>query len=67
MGSSNYVHIDVDVILGITDKAFLVSIDGEEIWLPASQIFDPEEYEKGDENITLSITQWIAREKGLDE
>ena len=62
---SNYVHIAVDEIVRETDAAFLVLIDDEEIWLPKSQIADSDSYESGDADLTLSITEWIAEQKGL--
>lgn len=66
MSNSNYVHVDVDEIKRETDSAFLVVVDGEEIWLPKSQISDPDSYNEGDTNCTVSVTKWIAREKGLE-
>ena len=66
MGQSNYVHLDVDEILKETAKAFLVLLpDGEEVWLPFSQVADHEAYAVGDTGVTISITEWLAREKGL--
>ena len=55
MGFSNWVHIDVDEILRETDKAFLVAVNEVEVWIPS------------DKDLTLSITEFIAREKGLGE
>jgi hypothetical protein len=48
-----------------TDKALLCSIEGEEIWIPKSQIHDDSEvYEDGGEG-DLVINEWLAIEKGL--
>jgi hypothetical protein len=48
-----------------TEKALLVEIGGEELWIPKSQIHDDSEvYREGDTG-KLVITEWIAREKGL--
>lgn len=48
-----------------TEKALLVDIDGEEHWLPKSQIHDDSEvYAEGGEGV-LVITEWIAEQKGL--
>lgn len=67
MSASNYVHIDVEEILRETDAAFYVLLpSGEETWLPKSQIADADDYNKGDKDCTLSITQWIARQKGIE-
>lgn len=65
MSASNWVHVHVDEILRETEKAILCLIDGEEIWIPLSQLQDPEEYGRGDKDFTLSITEWIADQKGL--
>lgn len=68
MSASNYVHIDVELIQAETDKAFLFLLeDGELVWCPKNQVADYETYSKGDTNITVSITEWIARQKGLDQ
>jgi len=66
MSASNYVHIHVDEIAKETNAAFLCVIDGEETWLPKSQVADPEDYSEGDCDLTLSITAWLAAEKGLE-
>jgi hypothetical protein len=48
-----------------TKKALLCIIDGEEDWIPFSQITDDSEvYQQGDEG-TLIITRWLAYKKGL--
>lgn len=60
-----WVHIDVDHIKKETDKAFLCVIDEEEIWLPKSQISDVADYEEGDRDVSMSISEFIAGEKGL--
>ena len=59
------VEIEVTV-LRETDKALLVMIteSKEEIWLPRSQVVEGE-IAVGDSG-SLTITDWIAREKGLD-
>ena len=68
MGASRFVHLDVEEILRETEAAFLVELEnGEQHWLPKSQIADSEQYEAGDVNCTVSITEWIAQQKGLGE
>jgi hypothetical protein len=48
-----------------TAAALLCVIDGDEVWIPKSQIHDDSEvYDEGSSG-TLVITEWIAREKGL--
>ena len=48
-----------------TDLALLCEIDGEEYWIPKSQIDDESEVYAEDHEGTLVVTEWIAKEKGL--
>lgn len=48
-----------------TDAAILVEIEGEDYWIPKSQIHDDSEVYKRDTSGTLVISEWIATEKGL--
>lgn len=67
MVASNWVHLDFGKILRVTDRALLVRLeDGEEDWFPLSQIADSGDYKAGDTKGTISITEWLAKEKGLD-
>lgn len=55
---------DIEVI-NETDKAILVNIDGEEHWIPKSQIHaDSEVFEMGTSG-TLIVSEWIATQKKL--
>ena len=65
MGASNWIHLDVEEIKAETDAAFLIVLDDGEYWIPKSQISDPEDYEKGDTDVSMSITEWIAEQKGI--
>jgi len=48
-----------------TEVALLCEVDGEEVWLPKSQVQDESEvWQKGDEG-TLVVSEWIAKQKGL--
>lgn len=67
MGSSGYVHIQVDIIIRETDKAFLVEVGDNQHWIPKSQIASADDYDVGDRNITVSITEYIAKQLGLEE
>lgn len=63
--AKDVVHIDGVVCKHETDAALLCVIDGDEHWIPKSQIDDDSEvYEKDGEG-TLVVTQWIAEQKGL--
>ena len=58
------LEIDIDRIKIETDKAILVIIDDEEIWLPKSQIAydrnqDPDRVRE------IAVSEWIAEQKGL--
>lgn len=60
------VSIDDVECLKETDKALLCLIDGEEIWIPKSQIDEESEvYEEGQTGL-LVITRWLAEQNGLD-
>lgn len=65
MSNSNYVHLEEVNILRETDKAFKIEHDGDHYWIPFSQVANPGDYHEGDEGVTLSITEWIAEQKGL--
>lgn len=59
------VSIDDVVCKAATDKAILVVIEGEEYWIPQSQIDDDSEVWKKDDEGTLVISDWIAEQKGI--
>jgi len=48
-----------------TDDAILVVVEGDEYWIPQSQIDDDSEVWKNGDEGTLVITEWIAEKKGL--
>jgi hypothetical protein len=50
-----------------TDKALLVQFQsGETAWIPKSHISDDSEVHKEGTKGKLKITEWIAKQKGLD-
>jgi len=61
------VHIDDVLCKAATAKAILVVIEDEEYWIPISQVDDDSEVFMKDDEGTLIITDWIAKEKGLDD
>lgn len=69
MASDLTVELEVERVKRVTSKALLVEIDGEEKWIPKSQILDGSEID-GDAEVgasgTIIITAWCAREKGLE-
>lgn len=66
LSASNYVHLDDITIKRVTDKAMLIEWEEEEFWLPLSQVADADDYEAGDQHCNISITEWIAKEKGIE-
>lgn len=48
-----------------TDKAILCVIDGQKYWIPLSQIAVESEVKTVGDFGTLTITEWIAQQKGL--
>ena len=60
-GNSDLVDIIVEV-KHETDKAILVDDGAKKVWLPKSQI----EFESnGDGTSTVTLPEWLARDKGL--
>ncbi len=61
------VSLDDSRVVKATDKAVLVEYEGEEYWLPRSQIVveESEVYDVEGDHGTLVITEWIAQQKGL--
>jgi len=53
-------------VLAVTDKAILLNLEnGGQEWIPKSQILDGEEFPDKGDHIELTITTWIAEQKGL--
>jgi len=51
-----------------TEKALLVDIDGQEMWIPFSQIYEHDatlDYIQKHTKINLVISSWIAEQKDL--
>jgi len=51
--------------LRATDKALLCLIDGEEVWVPQSQIDDDSEVWRAGDEGHLVVSSWWAQERGL--
>jgi hypothetical protein len=56
-----FVSINADVVC-FTDKAILVDFQGEEVWLPLSQI---ETFDANSSPNRVTMTAWIAKQKGI--
>lgn len=64
--SDRWVHLEVEEVVRETDSAFLLRLEGgEEEWFPKSQVSDSGDYQEGDKDCTISVTKWIADQKGL--
>ncbi len=66
MSSSSWTYVEVDLLKKKTAKAFLIVVDGEEIWIPKACVADPDDYEEGDRHLLMAVTESIAREKGIE-
>lgn len=60
--------IDDLVVEARTEKAFLVEIEGEDQWVPFSQLVSPDEGDvrKG-ARISIEIPSWLARKYGVED
>lgn len=57
---------EYDELVHETDDALLLSIEGEEIWLPKLELSDePLKIDKDDQ--VVGIPRWLAKKKGLTE
>jgi len=68
MSEGSWVHLEFNVIVRMTEKAFLIRFKGHHNaeWIPMSQIEGRGlDYTEGDRDGTMCITEWIANEKGL--
>ena len=62
------VTVAVKIVQRETDKALLVALeDGQEIWMPKSQIMSGSEVSSEGDSGMMKISEWIAGEKGLME
>lgn len=59
------VQIQNVTVIRDTEKALLVEIEGEEVWIPKKMIDDDSEVYKIGTEGTLVIPLWLAEEKDL--
>jgi hypothetical protein len=69
--SDEFVEVEYEELKGQSEKAFLLSIDGEECWVPKSQIADVEELEEElklpdykRRGGTFEVPRWLAVKNG---
>lgn len=55
--------VTIDFVVQETAKAFLVEVDGEQSWIPKSQIIDGD-LNPGDESVEIEVTTFIAEDRG---
>jgi hypothetical protein len=62
-----WINVEFESVKRITDKAILFVVDGEDVWIPVSQIApsDRDQYEEGDTDGSVSVSEWFANQKGL--
>lgn len=63
--ANSTVTLEAVEAIAQTDKALLCEIEGDQYWVPQSQIDDDSEvYERGHSG-KLVVTEWWARKNGL--
>lgn len=63
--SDSWVTVVVDIVKAETPGAVLVVVDGNEEWIPKSQMLNS--VEKGDTRVEVIMKEWIAAAKGLSD
>jgi len=61
---SEYVEVQYEQVIRKTDAAVLVLIDGEDVWLPWTQIEDNGE-DLGEGAGVLYLKRWLAQKKDI--
>jgi hypothetical protein len=56
-GSDDGELYDYEKIVHMTDKSVLLEMDGEDVWIPKSQIIDATDK-------VVTITKWLAQKNG---
>lgn len=62
----DWVDVQVEYVVRQTDLAFLFRVDGVEVWVPKSQLRWPEDYSVGDHDVAVTMSEWIADQKGFE-
>jgi hypothetical protein len=61
---NDFIDLTYDEIITTTDKAILFRFGDNEVWLPKSQIEDPDEL--NDHGGEVSVQYWLIEEKSLE-
>jgi hypothetical protein len=59
MSSRELIDIEYDELKHETDMAYLVIIDGDEVWIPKSVC------ELDEDNQIIEVQEWFAEKEGL--
>ena len=65
---TNYIEFEEVEVVAVSSKgnAVMLRIDGEDEWIPFSQIEDNgEDFKVGNTFPKIYLTQWICEQKGL--
>lgn len=66
MREVKYEAIEDVIIVALTKKAVLTSIDGREVWIPQSVIFEEDLAEMGEGVIMeINVQDWFCKKEGL--
>lgn len=67
MSKMKFVELQIDGVINDTEKAVLVSIDGNNKWIPLSNVKhdDAEAVHMGILEDTIHVTEWWAEREGL--
>jgi hypothetical protein len=63
--AEDLARVEVERVKCVTDKALCVIVEGEEVWIPKSQIHDDSEVWGAGHEGTLVIPLWLAEAKGI--
>uniref|UniRef100_A0A6M3M5S0 Uncharacterized protein n=1 Tax=viral metagenome TaxID=1070528 RepID=A0A6M3M5S0_9ZZZZ len=61
-------RFDHDGVIATSQKAVLLNVNGDEIWIPRSVLVDPEDgdgMERGDPADQVAVLAWFAEDRGL--
>ena len=61
---TEYIGIDIDQIVHVSERAVLVRIDDYEHWIPLSVLEPGTDGDLGEENI-LHVAEWFAEREGF--
>jgi len=53
-------------VVQVTAMAMLLDIEGEDHWIPKSVIVAPEEFDKGDVSVEITVETWFLEKEGIE-